>query len=110
MTLCFKPFAKPSKMKGLNITIGDFAYGMDIDVKEAKSWIDFYHEASYNIGVDFKITLDLEDEEYSLEINETGTYHFGAFNLVSEKVFSIWAGLCYKLTTDILVSRNLPRK
>ena len=70
-------------MKGLNITIGDFAYGMDIDVKEAKSWIDFYHEASYNIGVDFKITLDLEDEEYSLEINKIGTYHFGAFNLCS---------------------------
>ena len=87
VTLCFKPFAKPSKMKGLNITIGDFAYGMDIDVKKAKSWLDFYHEASYNIGADFLITLDLE--EYSLEINRSGTYNFGAFNLESEKVYFV---------------------
>ena len=68
VTLCFKPFAKPSKMKGLNITIGDFSYGMDIDVKKAKSWLDFYHEASYNIGAECLLETDPKyGFEYDLE-------------------------------------------
>ena len=58
-------------MKCLNITIGYFAYGMAIGLKKAKSafsWLDFYHETSYNIEADF------EDEGYQLQMNESDTF------------------------------------
>ena len=55
ITICFKPLYKESILKENNIKVHDF-YKLNIN-NLSMPWPEFYHKVSYNIGVDFIVSL-----------------------------------------------------
>ena len=55
ITICFKPLYKESILQENNIKVHDF-YKLNIN-NLSMPWPEFYHIVSYNIGVDFIVSL-----------------------------------------------------
>ena len=92
----FKPTAKPSILNKYGISQADFTYAVDLNLD--KSWLDFYHEASYKIGSDFYLSLDLDSNLHVLNITKDIANEDVDKVVKIEELFTIWTGLCYKIT------------
>ena len=73
----------------------DFLYAEAKDLK--LSWKDFYHEASYIIGVDFFLSLDMDNSKYVMNVTQHDLFKANTAIKV-EEMWTIWSGLCYKIT------------
>ena len=92
----FKPAAKPSVLRKYGVSLVDFLYAVDVNLD--KPWVDFYHEASYKIGVDFFLNLDLDNSEHVLNITQKDMFQEKDGIVRVEEMWTIWLGLCYKYT------------
>ena len=63
-----------------------------------KPWIAFYDEASYKIGRDFFVTLDLDNSQHVLNITQEDVFQENEGVVRVEEMWTIWSGLCYKFT------------
>ena len=110
ISICFEPIAKLSVLQRNGLTINEFSYGT-VTKKLAKSWSDFYHEASYRLGYDFNVTLDYDNFNESLQIKLFDINEQPLDNLVTvEEFYTIWSGLCFKITPKIRTGRAVENK
>ena len=61
-------------------------------------WLDFYFEASYRVGVDFRLYYNLENSRHEYNITEEDLFHEKEGILKVERVWTMWEGPCYKFT------------
>ena len=92
----FKPAAKPSVLKKYGVSLADFLFAVDVNLN--KTWIEFYHEASYKISRDFFLTLDLDNSKHVLNISQEDMFQQKDGLVKVEEMWTIWSGLCYKFT------------
>ena len=71
IVICFQPIAKRSYLSKYGLVPEDFVTNdlLEIDnyTEFSKPWQDIFHEGSYRIGNDFKISLCLRDNSFSIE-------------------------------------------
>ena len=91
--LCFHPIAKSSFIEKFNnMTLGDFVGGYVLNNFSTLSWVEFYRQASYRLGYDFNMTYEITEKE-------TNSTQF-------EEFFTLWSGLCYKITSQFNATKN----
>ena len=103
LTLCFNPGFKASVLQKYNIDPNYFA-GKIHQVNTNLSWPELINELSYNIGIDFNVSLSYPYGKMN------GTYNIFDKNLKksysdkieSEEIYTIYNhGLCYRITPKI---------
>ena len=106
ITLCFQPFAKYSELSSLNISIFEFM-NFEVPLKNLRMiWPEFYHRITYQIGKDFHIWLSLNDDTFFLIDKISLTKPYSDY-VDLEEIYTLFTGLCYKLTPKIKTSNGL---
>ena len=135
ITVCFEPSVKRSSLKKHNLELKDYLAFNLPDINSDKTWQEFHdEEMSYILGTDFVISMEynsknnkdfglqntnmceLESElEIELEnstntricLNDTGEFEDSELIKKVEKVYTLWDGLCYKITPKINATKVL---
>ena len=101
-TICFQPMAKNTFLNKLNISQGHFGNGnIDISKISTWSWTKLFHEASYSIGLDFNITVMMNNWNHIIKISDFNQSNTNNDIFIFEKFYTLWSGLCYKLTSKV---------
>ena len=110
ITLCFQPYAKYSELNSLNISYLDFLDSKVPFKNLGMNWPEFYSRVTYQIGKDFRIFMYMNHGSYLLKylfINKTTLTEPYSDYVDFEKIYTLFAGPCYKITPKIKTSSGL---
>ena len=119
LTLCFQPYVKHSELESLNISYLDFLDSRVPLKILGMNWPEYYSRVTYQIDRDFRMYMWMNqgDNEKFLLINSTNYYY--TYNKLDklikskddyadfEEIYTLFAGLCYKITPKIKTSSGL---
>ena len=108
VTLCFLPFAKRSVLENYNLTMSQYKYEYSYGIKEGLPWPEIYLKASYRIGIDFNISLALNNFNQQFTIFDTILTQEVARYVEIKAVHTIWMGICYRIDYKTPTKRNWP--
>ena len=93
-TLCFNPYVKKSILEKYNLT---YAQVQSLRMKKLSiPYPNFYKQANYKLGLDFKILLG-EIKGTNFEIDDI---NFKNDIIKIEELYTIWNGICLKISQD----------
>ena len=118
ITVCFEPSVKRSSLKKHNLELKDYLAFNLPDIDSNKTWQEFHdEEMSYILGPDFIISMEynsknnkdfgLQKTNASICLNDTGEFDDSELIQKVEKVYTLWDGLCYKITPKIKATKVL---
>ena len=95
------PYAKKSYLTKYGLVPEDFVTNDIFEIEETKNyskpWQDIFLGGSYRVGTDFKIVIDMRDEEYSIEVDSLELNEEDTKLIQIEEVYTLWSGLCTKI-------------
>ena len=106
ITICFDPNAKQSALDRFEITMEEFTSSQFREPNVSISYPELYHSVAYRIGMDFNITLMLHEKDYTLLIDREDVPEEISRIIDFEVVYTLWKGLCYRLTQKIKVEED----
>ena len=107
ITICFDPQAKPSALNQYGTNMLEFITTKAKDPNISVPYPEFYHAAVYRIGIDFNITLKLHENNYILLIDNENIPEKISQIIEFEVIYTLWLGLCYRITQKIHVEEDL---
>ena len=107
ITICFDPNAKQSALDKFDITIEELTSSEFRDPNVSISYPELYHSIAFRIGIDFNITLELHEKRYTLLIDREDISEEISQIIDFEVIYTLWKGLCYKITQKIKVEEDL---
>ena len=107
ITICFDPQAKPSALRQYGTTMQNFMSIRTEEPNVSVPYPEFYHAIVYRIGIDFNITLKLHDKNYTLLINNEDVPKEISEIIEFEVIYTLWKGLCYRITQKIKVVEDM---
>ena len=92
--ICFDPYAKKSYLTKYGLVPEDFVTNDLFEIEETKEfskpWHDIFLEGSYRVGTDFKIIVDMRDEEYSIKVDSLELNEEDSKLIQVEEVNTLW--------------------
>ena len=107
ITICFDPNAKQSALNRFEITMPEFMSSQAKEPNVSISYPELYHSIAYRIGIDFNITLELNEKNYTLLIDNEDVPKEISQIIEFEVIYTLWQGLCYRITQKIKVQEDL---
>ena len=108
ITLCFQPYVKYSELNSFNLSYSNFL-NFEIPLKNlSMDWQDFYNRVTYKIGRDFNIYMSINNDYYLIIIDNANLTKPYSDWIELEEVYTLFTGLCYKITPKIKTSGGLP--
>ena len=105
IVICFDPYAKKTYLTKYGLVPEDFVtndlFEIEDTKKYSKPWQDIFLQGSYRVGTDFKIGVDMRDEEYSIEVDSLELNEEDIKLIQIEEVNTLWSGLCTKIRIKV---------
>ena len=107
ITFCFQPYAKYSELKSFNVSYNNFL-NFEVPLKNlSMNWPEFYNRVTYKIGRDFFIFMSMNNNYFIIIDNVNLTTPYSDY-IDFEEIYTLFTGLCYKITPKIKTSGGLP--
>ena len=107
MTICFDPNAKPSVLDQYGTNMLEFLSMRAKEPNVSIPYTELYHAVAYKVGIDFNITLKLHENNYTLLIDNENIPEKISQIIEFEVIYTLWLGLCYRITQKIHVEEDL---
>ena len=107
ITICFDPNAKPSSLNQYGTTMMEFMSTSAKEPNVSVPYPELYHAVVYRIGIDFNITLKLHDKNYTFLIDNEDVPKEISEIIEFEVIYTLWKGLCYRITQKIKVVEDM---
>ena len=101
IVVCFKPYAKQSSLNEYNITQQQLFYS-EFPEEIENIWDQFYQEAYYQLGKDYRLKYDWGEYELFEGLNEIKE----GKNIQVEVLHTIWTGICSKIQFKYFEKEN----
>ena len=105
IVICFDPYAKKNYLTQYGLVPEDFVTNDLFEIEDTKEfskpWQDIFLEGSYRVGTDFKIIVDMRDEEYSIKVDSLELNEEDTKLIQVEEVNTLWSGLCTKIRIKV---------
>ena len=101
VVICFEPMGKKSFFNAYDLLPTAFVtysgYSTNSTKEYSKPWYEIYQEVSFKIGIDFNITIDIQDGKKTLELSNPTVNKNESEHVDVQEIYTLWDGLCTKI-------------